>query len=118
MLSLALVAACAPAVGWERDGARVCPSDAPAVVCVRAQPDRPVEFEVGDQALVPGECARAPERGGAVQVGWTDAQGVRTDRRVRAPAHRRTELVLGADDELRVAATVRCDPGMPPFTAP
>jgi len=110
-----LLAACAPTRGWERDTARVCADDGPAVVCVQARPDRPVEFDVGGATLLPGECAVAPTKGGALRVAWSVAGGPWEDRRVRAGAHRRTELALGADGELRVTARLACDPGMPPF---
>jgi len=110
-----IVGACAPTVGWERETSRVCPEDGPAVVCIQAVPDRGVVLEVGGAELVPGECARAPEGGGALRVTWTDARGGEHDQRIRATRGRRTVIALEADGELRVVARIACDAGMPPF---
>ncbi len=112
---MSLLAACAPAVGWERDTSRVCAEDGPAVVCLQAVPDRGVVADVGGAELVPGECARAPEGAGALRVTWTDATGGEHDERIRVGAGRRTVVALEADGELRVIARITCDPGMPPF---
>ncbi|MBK8236428.1 MAG: hypothetical protein IPK74_12800 [Deltaproteobacteria bacterium] len=77
-------------------------------MCVDAEPDRAVEFELGGAVLLPGECARAPAKGGRLRVHWTDEHGDIHDDRVRAPAHRRTHVVLRGD-ELEVTARPRCD---------
>ena len=103
-----------PSTGWQRSDARVCAEDSPPVVCAHAWPDRAVELELGDQRILPGECAVAP-RGGSVKVLWTDARGVARTERVRVPKAVRTEIALGADGELHVAERIACDPAMPPF---
>ncbi len=93
----------------------MCDAASAAVICVQASPDRAVEFDIGGESVLPGECARAPERGGAVRVAWTIAGGPWNDRRIRAPRHRRTEVALGADATLEVMTRHRCGPSMAPF---
>jgi hypothetical protein len=112
---LLALAACAPTIGWERDTARVCAAESPAVICIQTVPDRGVVFDVGGAQLVPGECAHAPEGGGALRVAWTDGEGRDHEQRIRAARARRTVVALEADGELRVVAKIACDPAMPPF---
>lgn len=100
--------ACAPSQGWSRDDSRVCAADAPAIVCVASEPDRGVEFELGGAVVLPGECAQAPKGGGRLRVHWTDEHGTIHDGHVRAPAHRRTAVVLRGD-ALEVDDRSRCD---------
>ncbi len=111
---------CAPATGWQRESARVCAADSPAVVCVQATPDRAVEFEIGGVALVPGECGRAPasRTPRALRVAWRDTEGKTHEQRIRAAPHKRTELALRADGALDVIAKTVCDSTMPPWGPP
>ncbi|MBX7081532.1 MAG: hypothetical protein K1X88_20190 [Nannocystaceae bacterium] len=100
---------CAPKLGWQRDDRRACASDEPAVVCVASEPDRGLAFVVGAVEILPGECAQAPDGGGRVRVAWTDRDGHAHHRSVRAPAHRRTTVVLQPDGTLHAQGRARCD---------
>ncbi len=107
---LAVIAlGCAPKAGWRRDDRRACGPKEPAVVCVASEPDRGLAFVVGGVEVLPGECAQAPRGGGRVRVQWTDRDGQLHARSVRAPAHRRTAVLLRPDGSLQVDARARCD---------
>ena len=90
LVLLALVLACAPTQGWRLTGQRICERESPAIVCVRVEPDRPLRFELGGTALLPGECALAPKKGGLLRVSVDDGRAREIDSRwLRAQTHGR-----------------------------
>jgi hypothetical protein len=106
--------ACAP-TGWQRTDRRSCAEPSPPVVCVQADPDRPLEIRVGGQRLVPGECAAAPERtrGATRRLEIEDGQGDRRVARVRLPADSITHVVIDEHGRARVDHRQACDGRVP-----
>jgi hypothetical protein len=102
---------CASRTGWERTMSRVCDAKGPAVLCVAAAPEAPVEIRAGGTTILPGECAVAPEHGraGPLRVDVLDGRGARDDAWVRVRRGRRTTLGVGHGAEPYVRARERCD---------
>ncbi len=111
LVLLALILACAPTQGWRLTDQRICERESPAIVCIRVEPDRPLRFELGGTALLPGECALAPKKGGLLRVSVDDGRAREIDSRwLRAPRGRVTWIGV-RDRRLRVQThgRERCD---------
>lgn len=110
-----LAGACTPARGWQRESARACAPGSPPVVCVQAEPDRAFEVRLGDLAILPGECARAPdgERGGRVRAVLVDPNGA--SRRIGLPvrSEKITFVVVDAEGKVKVSERSGCDRTVP-----
>lgn len=88
------------------------------MICAEVVPDRPLRFDLGGTAIVPGECAQAPAKGGLVRIAVDDGRNGGDDYRwIRAPRGRVTWVSV-RDDRLwlRVDRRQRCD--REPFAGP
>ena len=107
-LLVSLMLGCAPKTGWQRTTSRVCERETPATVCLEATPDRPVEARVGGEAILPGECAVSPKRGGRVRMELRE-NGEREAFGVRAPKAKRTTVTLDPREKKPQVSRAKCD---------
>jgi hypothetical protein len=108
--ALALVS-CALRSGWTVTDARTCAAGSEARVCLVAHPDQSIEAHVGGVALVPGECARAPDgaRGGVVTLRVRGGTGSERRQPLLVPRGTTTAVVV-VDDRRRLGfERVACD---------
>jgi hypothetical protein len=112
---LPLLVACAPASGWRRDDARACAPGSPPIVCVQAEPDRPIELRFSGLSLLPGECARAPEdsHGGSLRAELVDREGESRRVRIGVRKDRITFVKVDARGKPKVALREACDRTIP-----
>ncbi|MEZ4381982.1 MAG: hypothetical protein R3A79_11595 [Nannocystaceae bacterium] len=79
-------------------------------MCAEVDPDRPLRFELGGAAIVPGECLASPEGGGLLRVAVDDGRHHAADYRwLRAPRGRVTRVgVREGELWLKVVDRERC----------
>ena len=108
---------CAPKTGWERTDQRACAPDAPATLCIDADPDRPLKVQLGGATLVAGECAAAPEpdASGRLLVVTTDGAGHTRKHRVRVARSTIIRAAVDSEGELTVVSRDPCDGTVPPL---
>lgn len=113
--ALLLVSACAPATGWRRDDARACAPGSPPILCLEAAPDRPVELRFSGLSILPGECARAPEksRGGRLVAELVDREGHTESVRLHVRKNRVTFVSIDARGHAEVGDRDVCDREVP-----
>lgn len=106
---------CAPKTGWERTDQRACAPDAPATLCVDADPDRPLKVDLGGTTLVAGECAVAPEPDASGRLGivTTDGAGQSTKHRIRIARSTMTRVAVDGEGELTLVSRDACDASVP-----
>lgn len=105
-----LTLGCAARSGWERTEARACRPADPPRICVRAEPDRALVVRAGGTALVPGECAASPRRGGGpLRVTAEDGRtGAIDSRWLRTRRGATTRLTATPAAKPKVLARDRC----------
>jgi hypothetical protein len=110
---------CAPRSGWQRDDARACAPGSPPIVCLHAEPDRPIELRFSGLSILPGECARAPEgaHGGSLSAEFVDREGAARKVRLGVREDRITFVTIDARGKAKVGSRHACDRTIPELLA-
>lgn len=109
-----MLGGCASRSGWSVSEARTCAPkaavEASAWVCVRVEPDHGHVIELGDVALLPGECAEADDeaRGGLLRVRSRDREKHERGRWLSTRKGKVTIVEVDADGKL-AAQRQTCD---------
>ncbi|MEM9462879.1 MAG: hypothetical protein AAGF11_52545 [Myxococcota bacterium] len=114
----AVLAACAPAQGWEHTDRRACEPSAAPIVCLRAEPEGPYELRAGGRVLLPGECMQAPQggRGGRLRTELWSSGSPLARPRVGVRRGMRTDIRIDGK-RLEVVERRRCDARVEPDDA-
>lgn len=78
---------------WARQS-RVCEASGPPRLCLRAEPDQPIELRLPGDALVPGECATWNGQGPEVTVEIAVLDGAGNEHRERVTVERGQQVDL------------------------
>lgn len=84
-------------------------------MCLQAEPDQPIELRFSALALLPGECAVAPDdtRGGRLRARLFTGDGVQRRTGVAVRRDRITFVVVNDEGRVRVTSRARCNRRVP-----